>query len=105
MADLILKVEPEQVRTKATEISNQKDMMETYMQDMQNKVNELNEAWNSEAGRKYVEKYNNVSREITDSLNALMQHVNNLNQAATKYEEMEASQSQQVDSLSVQDIF
>lgn len=105
MADLILKVDPAQVRAKAGEISSQKQIMESLMSDMKGKVNELNEAWNSESGKAYVEKYENVSKEIQDSLNALQQHITNLNDAATKYEEMESTQTQQVNALNTQDIF
>ena len=55
---LILKVTPEEVRSKASEINAQKDAMSTYLQDMQGKVNTLQEAWNSPSGQKYVEKFN-----------------------------------------------
>ncbi len=105
MADLILKVDPAQVRTKAGEISTQKQIMETLMSEMKTKVGGLNEAWNSESGKAYVEKYENVAKEIQDSLNALQQHINNLNDAAAKYEEMESTQTQQVNALNTQDIF
>ncbi len=105
MADLILKVEPEQVRAKAREINSQKQMMESYMQEMNAKVNELNEAWNSESGKAYVQKYSQLHKEIQDSLDALLQHVNNLNEAAQKYEEMESTQARTVDALTTQDIF
>ena len=49
---LILKVTPEEVRSKASEINAQKDAMSTYLQDMQGKVNTLQEAWNSPSGQK-----------------------------------------------------
>jgi WXG100 family type VII secretion target len=105
MADLILKVDPAQVRAKAGEINTQKQLMESLMTEMKSKVNELNQAWNSESGKSYIEKYENVSKEIQDSLNALQQHVTNLNDAATKYEELENTQSQNVNALDTQDIF
>lgn len=105
MADLILKVDPEQVRTKAAEIKAQKQSMEALMNSMGSKVNELDAVWNSESGKAYVEKYSNVKQEIQDSLNALEQHVTNLNDAAAKYEDMEQNQAQQVNALNTDDIF
>lgn len=105
MADLILKVDPSEVRTKASEINSQKQLMESLMQEMTNKVNELDSAWDSESGRAYVEKYTNVTREIQDSLEALEQHVTNLNNAASTYEDLESAQTQAVNALDVQDIF
>lgn len=41
MADLILKVDPAQVRAKAGEINTQKQLMESLMTEMKSKVNEL----------------------------------------------------------------
>ena len=38
MADLILKVTSEEVRNKAQEISTQRELLEGYMQEMQNQV-------------------------------------------------------------------
>jgi WXG100 family type VII secretion target len=105
MADLILKVDPAQVRAKAGEINTQKQLMESLMTEMKSKVNELNQAWDSESGKSYVEKYTNVTKEIQDSLNALQQHITNLNEAASKYEEMENAQTQQINALNTQDIF
>ena len=41
MADLILKVTSEEVRNKAQEISTQRELLEGYMQEMQNQVTSL----------------------------------------------------------------
>ena len=105
MAELILKVTPEEVRTKAQEITAQKSMMEAYMQDMQGKVTQVGDAWKSASGESYIEKYQNVTNNIQKSLDALQQHITNLTQAADRYEQLEASQTQAVNALATDNIF
>jgi len=105
MADLILKVTPEEVRTKAQEITAQKTLMESYMQDMQSKVQQLGNYWKSTSGENYIEKYQNVTGNIQKSLDVLQKHITNLTQAAARYEELENTQSQTVGALGTENIF
>lgn len=105
MAELILKVTPEEVREKSNQINQQKGEMEGNMQEMLQKVSQLGEAWKTPSGENYVEKFQSVRQEIQDSLNALQKHTDNLVQAAESYDTLEQSQMQKVDSLSVENIF
>lgn len=105
MAELILKVTPEEVREKSNQINQQKGEMEGNMQEMLQKVGQLGEAWKTPSGENYVEKFQSVRQEIQDSLNALQKHTDNLVQAAETYDTLEQSQIQKVDSLSVENIF
>ncbi|ALU13052.1 WXG100 family protein [Eubacterium limosum] len=105
MAELILKVTPEEVREKSNQINQQKGEMEGNMQEMLQKVSQLGEAWKTPSGENYVEKFQSVRQEIQDSLNALQKHTDNLVQAAETYDTLEQSQMQKVDSLSVENIF
>ena len=50
MADLILKVTSEEVRNKAQEISTQRELLEGYMQEMQNQVTSLESSWEADSG-------------------------------------------------------
>ena len=52
MADLILKVTSEEVRNKAQEISTQRELLEGYMQEMQNQVTSLESSFEKKL-RKY----------------------------------------------------
>ena len=81
MADLILKVTSEEVRNKAQEISTQRELLEGYMQEMQNQVTSLESSWEADSGSKYMEVYQNVSNNIKKSLDTLLTHVDNLSQA------------------------
>lgn len=105
MADLILKVTPEQVSEKANQITNKRNEMDGLMGEMEGYVKSLASSWNSTSGEEYVEKYYNVKREIEDSLTNLQRHVDHLNQAAQTYTELEQEQLNKVDALSANDIF
>ncbi|MCI8441762.1 MAG: WXG100 family type VII secretion target [Provencibacterium sp.] len=105
MADLILKVTPEEVRQKAREIMNQKNLMSGLMDQMGNEVNRLADYWQSTSGEDYRTKYQHVTRNINNSLEDLLQKVNNLNDAAQRYDEVENSQVQRTNSLSTNNIF
>ncbi len=105
MADLILKVTPEEVSTKAGEIDSQKALMDTYLSDMQGKINQLQDAWNSPSGQEYYTKYTTLSKQIQAALDDLAQHVTNLREAAAKYEEAENQQKSLVEGLSTEGVF
>lgn len=102
---LILKVTPEEVRAKAAEIGTQKSMMETYLSDMQGKMNQLQDAWQSPSGQEYINKFNTLVNSIRASLDALQKHTTNLNDAAAKYEEVENQQKNLVEQLNTDNIF
>lgn len=105
MADLILKVTSEEVSNKAQEISTQRELLEGYMQEMQNQVTSLESSWEADSGSKYMEVYQNVSNNIKKSLDTLQTHVDNLSQAAERYETLEGQQTQVVNSLRTDSIF
>lgn len=105
MADLILKVTPEEVRAKASDIDSQKTFMTTYLSDMQGKINQLQDAWNSPSGQEYYNKFTTLAKQIEAALDDLAQHVTNLNEAASKYEEAENQQKSLVEGLSTEGVF
>ncbi len=105
MADLRLLVTPEEVNTKAGEIDNQKSFMDTYLQDMQSKVNQLQEVWDSPSGQEYYTKYSTLAKQIQVALDELTQHVQNLRDAASAYEEAENQQKSLVEGLSTEGVF
>ncbi|MBQ4301449.1 MAG: WXG100 family type VII secretion target [Lachnospiraceae bacterium] len=105
MADLILKVTPEEVRAKASDIDSQKTFMTTYLSDMQGKINQLQDAWNSPSGQEYYTKFTTLAKQIEAALDDLAQHVTNLNEAASKYEEAENQQKSLVEGLSTEGVF
>jgi WXG100 family type VII secretion target len=103
---MILKVTPDEVRTKAKEIEAQKNQLQNLMQAMQQEVNKLPaDYWKSQSGTDYGSKYQSVQKNCQGSLDTLMQHITNLVDAANKYDEVERSQAQKVNALNTNNIF
>lgn len=105
MAELILKVTPQEVIDKASAISAKRTQMEELMNEMETFVKSLAESWSSTSGDQYVEKYAVVRREANDSLTNLQTHVDHLNAAARIYSENEQALQQETASLTDSDIF
>lgn len=105
MADIILKVSTEDVREKANQISMQRAVMETIMSDLQGKINQLQEYFKSEAGEAYTQQYTNVSKNIQGSLDGLMKHVSNLQEAANVHDRGMSDNKAKAQSLSGESIF
>ena len=105
MADYKFKVSTEEVRAKAQQIENQRLLMEGIMADLQTKINSLEEYWRSDSGTNYAQVYQNLSRNISASLNMMQKHVSNLNTAAAHYSEVETEQVQKTNALSTQGLF
>lgn len=105
MAELILKVTPEEVKQKAQQITAQKSVMEGLMAEMQSKVTELQEYWRSTSGENFVAKYQSVSKNVQGSLDTLYKHIQNLSDAAASYEQLETEQAKKIEALSTENIF
>lgn len=102
---LILKVTPDQVKDVSNRIQTRKNEMMEMMNKMVQYVNSLSESWSSTSGDKYIEQYQNVQREIIDSLANLQRHVDHLVKASEEYAGLEQELDQKVSSLSDQNIF
>ena len=106
--NLSLKVTPQEVREKASQIENVGSAMEQLMSDMAGQVKSLTEgAWKSTAGVKYAERYTEGAQEIKGCLENLAQHIRNLVDVANTYERVEQTDvgSNVVDKLNVGNIF
>lgn len=103
---MTLKVTPDQVRAKAGEIKNYKVTMENIVANMKSEVQRLPaEYWASRSGTNYAERFQTVETNVLRALSVLLQHVNNLRDAADKYDALERAQDQKVSNLSTKNIF
>lgn len=105
MADYVLKVSTEEVRTKAQQIAVQRGILEDLMSDFRTKVASLETCFRSEAGNDYTMQYQNVTKNVNGALEVLQKHVNNLLDVATSYEQMESNQVKKAQGLSADNIF
>lgn len=105
MSDMIIKVTPEEVQEKAKEILNQEKNMEELMNEMQAKVNELEQYVKTSAGESYLDHYVSVRKNISNSLDVISKHVSNLNEAAARYIDENNRQERVAKQLSTESIF
>ncbi|MCD7730006.1 MAG: WXG100 family type VII secretion target [Oscillospiraceae bacterium] len=105
MADLILKVTPSQVTDMAGQIKTKKEQMDGVMADMKSIVETLQTYWQSTSGEAFIEKFDIVRLEVSDSLANLYTHIEHLKQVAETYQTLEDQQQQKVNALSAQNIF
>lgn len=105
MADYVLKVSTDEVRTKAQQIALQRGILEDLMAEFQTKINGLETCFRSEAGTDYGMQYQNVTKNVKGALAVLQKHVNNLVDVANSYDQMETNQIKKAQSLSTDNIF
>ncbi|MBP1547840.1 MAG: WXG100 family type VII secretion target [Oscillospiraceae bacterium] len=105
MSNLVIKVSTEEINNKAAQLEKEKGEMETLMNEMRAKVNSLSDFWKSQSGTNYVDKYQNVTREITASLDNLSRHIQNLRTSASIYAEKNDVTTSDVNKLSTTKMF
>ncbi len=94
-----LKVSPDELKTKSTEVRNKISEMDGYLNQMTTSFGTLSENWQSTSGDAYKEKAETLIKEISESLTNLTYYVTDLNDAANKYEELESQLQSKVSAL------
>lgn len=105
MAEYIIKVDTETIRTTTDKIEAQRTFMEGYMNDMQSKITGLQEYFKSDAGYEFVSKYSNVNNEIKNCLANLSNEISGLRNAAGIFETSSSKVETDVNSLSTTGAF
>lgn len=105
MADYVLKVSTEEVRTKAQQIAVQRGIIADIMSELQTKVVSLENSFKSDAGSDYIMQFQNVTKNISASLDVLQKHVTNLMDVADSYDRTSGEQVKKVQGLSTENIF
>jgi WXG100 family type VII secretion target len=94
-----LKVTPDELKTKSTEVRSKISEMDGYLSQITNSMNTVSENWQSTSGDAYKEKAIVLVKEINESLTNLSYYVTDLNDAANKYEELETEIQGKVSAL------
>lgn len=105
MADYVLKVSTEDVRTKAQQIAVQRGILADLMTEFQTKITSLETCFKSEAGTDYEMQFQNVAKNVNGALEVLQKHINNLMEVANSYDQMESNQVKKAQGLSTDNIF
>ena len=94
-----LKVTPADLTSKAQQVQAKIQAMTDLMSQMTTAFNTVSENWQSTAGDAYKEKADVLIQEIKESLENLSFYVTDLNDAASKYEELESELQGKVSAL------
>jgi WXG100 family type VII secretion target len=105
MANSTLKVDYEEMVTKANDLKGQSSNMESILQDMLNYVNNLDTVWQSDAGSEYIGRFNFIRGEVQDAITSLNTHIDHLIQSAEIYSNAEKTANDKINSLSTANIF
>lgn len=105
MANYVIKVDTDTVRTTTDKVEAQRSYMEGYMNDMQSKINDLQNYFISSAGSNFVSKYSYVSQDIRACLANLSTEITGLRNAAGIFDSGNQKVTSDVSSLSTAGVF
>lgn len=105
MAQYVIKVSTDEIRGLSDKFASQKTVMENYMAEMNAKIKELEAYFKSDAGTKFVEKYDTVSKDIKACLENLQSEITALRTAAGIFEEGKGKADSEVNNVSTSSTF
>lgn len=105
MADLILKVQPNVLISKASEMATQKNTISSIMEQCKNEINSLQAAWKSEAADAYRAKFNGVYDDIDNMILIVDSYIKTVNDLANIYEQAEKKAATASEGLPTDGVF
>ncbi len=100
MAEYIIKAEPETIIATANQMEGKMAVMEGCMNDMQMKINDLQNYFKSDAGNEFISKYAGVNNDIKACIKNLGNEITALKNAANALAEGSAKAKTDVSGLS-----
>lgn len=104
MARLVLKVTPEQLKTKATVVEKQIQDVEKAFDEIEKVIKASKKYWIGDASDKHVQSFEELTDDISTVIKRLKEHPVDLQKMAGVYEEVENSVQQMAAALPT-DIF
>ena len=99
MSDMILKVTPEELDSKATEFKNVMQQTKTLTDDMMSAVTGLAAVREGEASQAYINKFKQLQTDMDTMGRMIDEHVTNLQNSAKEYTSMESANASEVETL------
>jgi len=103
--DMILKVEPQVLTSKAGEMSTERSQINVLMDQAKAEVNSLQSVWRSQAADEYQNRFKMVYDDIESVLTLVQNHINGLNEAAGIYTTAEQSATSTTEGLPTDGVF
>ncbi|MBQ9136705.1 MAG: WXG100 family type VII secretion target [Lachnospiraceae bacterium] len=98
-SNVTIKVTPEQLTEKSSEVAGKVQSMRQHFKDLQDAVNKSKSYWVGEAGDKHRQMYADLEEEIEEILNRLAEHPRDLVTIAQKYSDVELKIQQEIEAL------
>lgn len=98
-ADVSLKVTPEILTSKSTEVANKVSAMKNHFEDLKALVDKTKSYWVGEAGDKHRKMYEDLLADIEEILKRLGEHPVELVAIAQKYTDVELKIQQEIATL------
>lgn len=105
MADMILKVQPDVLISKASEMSNQKNTITSIMEQCKTEINSLQAVWKSEAANEYQTKFKGVYDDIDNMVMIIDSYIKTVNELANIYEQAEKKATAASEGLPTEGVF
>ena len=105
MADIILKVEPQQIISKASEFQTCRGNISNLMDEVKNNINSIKDGFDSEAGQTFLTKFNNCYDDINNMLAIMDSYIKSLNDVANIMTNAEKSAASVAEALPVDGVF
>jgi len=96
---MTLKVTPQEVHTKATQIDTQSVSMENTLKQLESEITKFNDIWKSKSGDEFLARYRVLKTNCTATLDRIRKHASNLRETAASYERTETRNYNEVSKL------
>ena len=80
-----LKVDPDVVLSKSSEMKSIRNSLSSTMQQAEDKIHSLSNAWVSEAANAYQTQFNKIHKDVEEMLNIVDEYSRNLDEIAQNY--------------------
>ena len=103
--DIILKVQPEVLVSKAGELSNEKTAVMGFMDQAKTEVSSLTGTWISEASDEFQNRFKQVYDDIDNMLAIVSEYISDLNESANIYTTAEKAAKSAAEGLPTDGVF
>ncbi|MHC1734647.1 MAG: WXG100 family type VII secretion target [Erysipelotrichaceae bacterium] len=100
-----LKVQPEILTSKASEINAEKTAITGIMEQVKGEMNSLVGSWKSSSSDEYQAKFKQLYNDMENVFVILTEYINDLNEAASVYSAAESSAKAIIEGLPVDGVF
>ena len=103
--NIILKVQPEVLVSKAGELANEKTAIMGLMDQAKAEVTSLTGTWKSEASDEFQNRFKQIYDDIENMLAIVSEHISDLNESASIYTTAEKAAKSAAEGLPTEGVF